>query len=133
MMIATTAGIPIDSEILHNYFRNLVNHFFKILPIREQKEESLTTYMQSLQAELQQLQNSLQAPVLEKVQKVVEDLAKSKGFAAVFEKNSLLYIDSAVLYDLTPEARVALNIPEGRTLEQLQQELAAKAQAAQGM
>ena len=52
MMIATTAGIPIDSEILHNYFRNLVNHFFKILPIREQKEESLTTYMQSLQAEL---------------------------------------------------------------------------------
>lgn len=96
-------------------------------------EARLQQTQQSLQAELQQLQNSLQAPVLEKVQKVVEDLAKSKGFAAVFEKNSLLYIDSAILYDLTPEARVALNIPEGRTLEQLQQELAAKAQAAQGM
>ena len=108
--------------------------------VREIKEKEimdiqarLEQTQQSLQAELQQLQNSLQAPVLEKVQKVVEDLAKSKGFAAVFEKNSLLYIDSAVLYDLTPEARVALNIPEGRTLEQLQQELAAKAQAAQGM
>ena len=42
----------VDAEVLHNYFRNLVNHFFKILPIREQNEESLTTYMQSLQAEL---------------------------------------------------------------------------------
>ena len=52
MMVETTAGMPIDVEVLHNYFRNLVNHFFKILPIREQNEESLTTYMQSLQAEL---------------------------------------------------------------------------------
>jgi len=51
----------------------------------------------------------------------------------VFEKTSLLYIDPAQLYDLTPEARKALNIPEGRTLEQLQQELQAKAQAAQAM
>lgn len=52
MMVETTAGMPIETEVLHNYFRNLVNHFFKILPIREQNEESLTTYMQSLQAEL---------------------------------------------------------------------------------
>lgn len=51
-MVETTAGVPIDIEILHNYFKNLVNHFFKILPIREQNEESLITYMQSLQAEL---------------------------------------------------------------------------------
>lgn len=52
MMIETTAGLPIDSEVLHNYFKTLVNHFFKILPIREQNEKSLTTYMQSLQSEL---------------------------------------------------------------------------------
>lgn len=52
MMVETTVGMPIEAEVLHNYFRNLVNHFFKILPIREQNEESLTTYMQSLQAEL---------------------------------------------------------------------------------
>lgn len=52
MTIETTAGTPIDTEVLYNYFRNLVNHFFKILPIREQNEESLTTYLQSLQAEL---------------------------------------------------------------------------------
>ena len=33
--------------------------------------------------------------------------------------------------NLTPEARTALGIPEGRTLETLQAELQAKAQAAQ--
>ena len=52
MMVETTAGVPISAEVLNNYFRTLVNHFFKILPIREQNEDSLITYMQSLQAEL---------------------------------------------------------------------------------
>lgn len=94
-------------------------------------EARLQQTQQSLQAELQQLQGQLQAPVVEKAQKVVEELAKAKGVASVFEKSSLLYVDPAQMIDLTPEARVALNIPEGRTLEQLQQELAAKAQAAQ--
>ena len=74
-------------------------------------EARLQQTQQSLQAELQQLQGQLQAPVVEKA--------------------SLLYVDPAQMIDLTLEARVALNIPEGRTLEQLQQELAAKAQAAQ--
>ena len=108
--------------------------------IRESKEKELMDIQsrleqtqQSLQMELQQLQNQLQAPVVEKAQKAVETLAKAKGVAGVFEKASLLFVDPAQLVDLTAEARVALNIPEGRTLEQLQQELAAKAQAAQAM
>ena len=108
--------------------------------IRESKEKELMDIQtrleqtqQNLQMEIQQLQNQLQAPVVEKAQKAVEELAKAKGVAGVFEKSSLLYIDPVQMIDLTPEARTALNIPEGRTLEQLQQELAAKAQAAQGM
>lgn len=52
MTIDTNTGIPIDAELLHNYFRRLVNHFFKILPMRENNEDSLITYMQSLQMEL---------------------------------------------------------------------------------
>lgn len=52
MKIDTTAGKPIDSKLLENYFTSLVNHFFKILPIREQNEESLNTYLESLQAEM---------------------------------------------------------------------------------
>ena len=40
-------------------------------------------------------------------------------------------MDEAQVVNLTPEVRVALGIPEGRTLETLQAEMMAKAQAAQ--
>lgn len=52
MMIDTSADIPISSELLQNYFKSLVNRFFKILPIREAEDASLPVYMQSLQKEL---------------------------------------------------------------------------------
>ena len=106
--------------------------------IRESKEKEimeiqsrLEQTQQSLQQEMQQLQQSLQAPIYEKAQNTVNELAKAKGVAFVFEKSSMLYMDPAQGIDLTVEARKALNIPEGRTLETLQAELQAKAQAAQ--
>ena len=88
-------------------------------------------FEQAIQQDLAQLQNALQAPVYEKAQNAINEIAKAKGIAAVFEKSSLLYIDPAQMVDLTPEARVKVGIPEGRTLETLQAELMAKAQAAQ--
>ena len=106
--------------------------------IRESKEKEimeiqsrLEQTQQSLQVELQQLQQNLQAPIYEKAQNTVNDLAKAKGVAVVFEKSSLLYLDPAQGLDLTPEARTALGIPADRTIEALQAELQAKAQAAQ--
>jgi outer membrane protein len=111
--------------------------------IRESKEKEIMEIQarfeqtqQSLQQEIQQLQQSLQAPIYEKAQNTVNDLAKAKGVAFVFEKSSLLYVDPAQGIDLTPDARATLNIPADRTLETLQAELQAKAQAAaaaQGM
>ena len=52
MMIQTKVGVPMDAVVLKNYFRTLINFFFKILPIWESGESSLETYMRSLQAEL---------------------------------------------------------------------------------
>ncbi|MBQ3608193.1 MAG: OmpH family outer membrane protein [Bacteroidales bacterium] len=105
--------------------------------IRESKEKEIMEIQarfeqtqQSLQQEIQQLQQSLQAPIYEKAQNTVNELAKAKGVALVFEKSSLLYLDPAQGIDLTAEARTALNIPADRTLETLQAELQAKAQAA---
>ncbi len=86
---------------------------------------------QIFQQELQQMQQMLQAPVMEKAQATVTEIAKAKGLAFVFEFTQMIYIDPAQGFDITPEARKALNIPEGRTLEALQAELQAKAQAAQ--
>ncbi len=86
---------------------------------------------QIFQQELQQMQQLLQAPVYEKAQATVGELAKAQGLAFVLEESQMLYIDPAQGINLTADARVALNIPEGRTIETLQAELQAKAQAAQ--
>lgn len=52
MMINTSTGCQIDTNFLYIYFKNLVNNFFKILPMRENQEISLPIYMRSLQIEL---------------------------------------------------------------------------------
>lgn len=51
-MTVSTIRIPIDKVSLGNYFHTLINLFFKILPMWEDGESSLVTYMQSMQAEL---------------------------------------------------------------------------------
>lgn len=57
MKINTIVGTPLNSELLQDYFDKLVNHFFKILPMRESNEDSLAVYMKSLRAELLGAQN----------------------------------------------------------------------------
>lgn len=52
MMYDTSSKIKIDSVYLLNYFSSLVNRFFKILPMREEGEESLAEYIKSFQREL---------------------------------------------------------------------------------
>ena len=52
MEFSTTTGMSLDSRLVLNYFKVMVNHFFKILPLKESGDASLTTYMQSFQGEL---------------------------------------------------------------------------------
>ena len=106
--------------------------------IRESKERELMEiqnriqeFQQSISQELQQQQNQLTAPIQEKVTKAITDIAKAKGLTAVFDLSQALYLDETKVIDLTPDARKALNIPADRTLESLQAELQAQAQAAQ--
>lgn len=51
-MIKTVIDIPVSNQMIFNYFNDLVNCFFKILPIREHNEPTLTTYIHSLQIEI---------------------------------------------------------------------------------
>ena len=106
--------------------------------IRQSKERELTEiqnriqdFEQSVQQEMQQLQNQLMGPIYQKAQEAVSNLAKAGGYIYVFDASQVLYIDASQSTDLTPEARTALNIPADRTLESLQQELQARAQATQ--
>lgn len=106
--------------------------------IRESKENSLMDmqqriqeFEQNVQQELALQQNQLMAPIYDKAQQAVEKLAKDGGYIYVFEASQVLYVDPSQSTDLTPAARKALNIPEGRTLESLQAELQAAQQQQQ--
>ena len=95
-------------------------------------ESRIRTFEQSSQQDLTQLQNTLMAPIYQKAQEKIQELAKAKGVIYVFDESSLHYVDATKSIDLTPEARTALNIPEGRTLESLQAELQAQYQQQAG-
>ena len=106
--------------------------------IKESKEKELTEiqqriqeFSQNVQMELQQREQELYAPIYEKVNNTIKDLAKKGNYIYVFDAAGILYIDPAQSTDLTPDARKVLNIPADRTLESLQQELQAQAQAQQ--
>ena len=106
--------------------------------IKESKEKELTEiqqriqeFSQSIEAELQQQQQQLWAPIYQKVNETIQTLAKKGGYIYVFDVPAALYIDDTQSVDITPEARKVLGVAEGRTLETLQQELMAQQQAAQ--
>ena len=106
--------------------------------IRESKEKELydiqtriQEFQQSISQELQLQQNQLMAPIYQKAQEAVQKLAKSNSLVMVLDVSSALYFDENATVDITPAARIEMGIPAGRTMEQLQEELAAQAQAAQ--
>ena len=104
----------------------------QINAMSNEAQETFSSMYEEYQTKLnqyQQKQAELMNPIMEKAQKAVQDLAKAQGIIAVFDTGSALYFDEAAVVDLTPAARKSLGIKDGRTLEQLQQELQAQAQA----
>ena len=117
-----SARVQIDaaSAEAQETYQAMVEEFQSKYQQFEQKQASWTPAIrESKAAELQQIEGRIQ----EFQQAIQQDLQQLQ--------NSLLYVDPAQGVNLTAEARKALNIPEGRTLETLQQELQAKAMAAQ--
>ena len=89
MMIQTTVGVPMDAAMLNNYFRTLVNLFFKILPIKESGESSLEVYMRSLQAELLGCKELIEAihddPLLLSYARMRSKRCKARGVSCHFD------------------------------------------------
>ena len=50
--LSINSTTEVNEELVKNYFRQLVNSIFKILPMKENGEESLTVYIKSLQSEV---------------------------------------------------------------------------------
>ena len=102
--------------------------------IKESKERELSDmqqriqdFQQSVSQELQEQQSTLMAPIYQKAQEEVQKIAKEQGFDILLDASSALYYSDAIV-DITAQARKALGVKEGRTLEQLQQEMAAAQQ-----
>ena len=106
--------------------------------IRESKERELydiqnriQEFQNNISQELQQQQAQLMAPINEKATKAVNEIAKNKGITILFDATQALYFDESKVVDITTDARKALGIADGRTLEALQAELQAQSAAAQ--
>jgi len=104
--------------------------------IRESKEKELSEiqqrvqeFQESIRAELQQQEQQLMTPIYKKANETVTSIAKAAGYIFVFDVAQVLYFDPEQSTDLTTEARKTLGIPDDRTLETLQAELQAQAQA----
>ena len=102
--------------------------------IKESKEKELMDiqnriqeFQQNISQELQQQQSQLVAPINEKANNAVQEIAKAKGIDVLFDASQAIYFSDTVI-DITADARKALGIPESRTIESLQAELAAQAQ-----
>lgn len=100
--------------------------------VKEAKQKELADMQQRLQEfqqtayqELQEKQNELLSPIREKAISAIRELAKAQGIVVVLDAAQLIYYDPDNTVDLMPLARTALGIPEGRTLETVQEEITA--------
>lgn len=57
----TSHGIELSNELVNRHLRDLVNRFYKILPIKESGEPTLLQYQKSLLREMLGLQNLIVA------------------------------------------------------------------------
>ena len=91
--------------------------------VRESKERELTEmqqrindYTSSIQMELNQMQQNLMAPIVQKAVEAVGRISKAQGLALVFDTTTLLYFDPAQGTDITKELKAELGIPEDKVV-----------------
>ena len=88
-----------------------------VLKSKEQEiqsiEQRIYEFRNNASQELQNMQNMLFNPVLQKAQATINNLGKEKGLIYIFDISSgvIPYVDQARSLDLMPLAKQALNIP----------------------
>ena len=77
-------------------------------------EQRVQVFLQDAQQELQNLQNELLAPVIEKVQNAINEVAKNGKFSYILDTGSgfplILYNEGPGSYDLTADVKKKLNL-----------------------
>ena len=74
----------------------------------------MQVFAQDAQMELQTLQNDLLAPVVEKIQNAINEVAKNGKYSYILDtgnvSNVILYNDGPNSYDITSEVKKKLNL-----------------------
>ncbi len=105
-----TAGIQelkemqADLQAAYEYYEANVNDWSPVIRKIEEdkigkKEQAFQERQRSLDAEMQAYSNELNAPILEKVQKAVESVAKAKKFDYVVDASVMLYANGEDITD----------------------------------
>ncbi|MDR2936669.1 MAG: OmpH family outer membrane protein [Rikenellaceae bacterium] len=98
-------------------YQNEVNTYGEA--IRAQKEKELNElsnrvneFRQAAQQDLDEMEQTLMRPVIEKANEAIQKVAKDNGFTAIFDlaAGALLYYDTATMTDILPLVKTALNI-----------------------
>ncbi|MBE6205365.1 MAG: OmpH family outer membrane protein [Alistipes sp.] len=85
--------------------------------VRQLKEKELTDlitriqeFQQVAQQELQTKENELTAPIYEKMQTAINEVAKAGGYALILPVGALIYFDEATVKDIAPEVKTKLGV-----------------------
>ena len=100
-------------EVYENY-RNMPAN--ELPAIRDQKtrlftdqQQKMQKFEEEVQADLQQMQRTLMAPIYTRIQEAVQQIGREGGYSVILDKNeNVLYYPDAV--DLTPLVRERLGI-----------------------
>lgn len=85
--------------------------------VAKQKEKELNQLYQNVQdfqriaqEEIQQKQQVLSAPVLEKIQTAIEKAGKTGAYTFVFDSAQPLYVNQSTVTDITAQVKTALGV-----------------------
>lgn len=86
-------------------------------PVKQVREQELqdmlnriNTFQQSAQQKMQDKQQELLNPIVEKANKAIADVAKEGGFIYIYDSRSLVYFDPAKSIDITAQVKTKLGI-----------------------
>ena len=76
----------------------------------QELQQRLQQYYEIAQEELQKTQFELMTPLQEKADAAIKKISKAEGIIAVFQKDSVVYLDEDVIVDITAKVKTELGI-----------------------
>ncbi len=101
---------------LQKYQKEVNTYSESVRATKEKELNDLSTrvneFRQAAQQDLDEMEQSLMRPVIEKANEAIQKVAKANGFVAVFDlaAGSLLYYDSTSMTDILPLVKTELKI-----------------------